>query len=248
MKVSIITACYNSSQTILKCIRSVNDQSYVDLEHIFIDGGSSDSTLTLIKNSNRKNFISSEPDKGIYDALNKGLALSTGDLIIFLHSDDFFVGKDVISDLVKPFYSDGNLSAVYGNVNFSRRTTCDTDIVRSWKSKPFQRSSLAFGWMPPHTGMLINKEIFREIGPFSVGFSISGDYDFILRFLTRYANVHYVDVDVTTMLIGGVSTKLHFGPLYQKFYEDVLALKRNKFSYPALTAIAKRIRKLNQHL
>lgn len=248
MKVSIITASYNSEKNIARCVDSVNRQTYENLEHIFIDGGSSDGTLSQINQSYRANLLVSEPDDGIYSALNKGIQLASGELIIFLHSDDLFNNDHIIQKLVEPFYDDVNLIGVYGNIRFVRRVGSQLKVVRTWKSKQFESSSLAYGWMLPHTGLIIKKSVFSKIGKFDETFEISGDYEFLLRFLSTDPKIRYIDKNITEMQIGGVSTEFKLNSLMQKFREDLIALDLNNVRHPVLTALLKRLRKFKQYV
>lgn len=246
MKVSVITASYNSGEKILRCIESVNCQTYDNLEHIFVDGGSIDDTVVKITQSRRPNQVISEPDDGIYNALNKGIQLATGDLIFFLHSDDVFACADTLTKLVENFRTDPDLAGVYGNITFVRRFGSCVKEIRVWNSSNFKIDSLAYGWMPPHTSLLISKKVFADIGLFSEKFKVSGDYEFLLRFLYTDPKIRYVNENVVVMDIGGVSTKLQFGPFFKKFKEDILALRMNNSSHPIVTAVFKRLRKLKQ--
>ena len=248
MKVSIVTASMNSEKNISKCIESVNRQTYTNLEHVFVDGGSEDKTLSKIYQSKRPNVVISEPDNGIYHALNKGIDLASGELIIFLHSDDVFSDDDIIEKLVEPFFNDMSLVGVYGNIKFIKRSGSEVKVVRRWKSNRFESSSLDYGWMLPHTGLMVSKSVFVDIGKFDETFKIAGDYEFLLRFLSKYPNVHYLDVDITEMLIGGVSTAFQYNSLVQKFWEDVYALNLNNARYPVMTAFGKRMRKVEQYI
>ena len=248
MKVSIITATYNSSTTIRASLESVNAQTYKNIEHIFIDGCSEDNTVQIIEAfSRRKTALLSEKDNGIYDALNKGINLATGDLVLFLHSDDILNDPDVLTDLVKAYKSNDQINGIYGNINFISNME-DLTVIRQWKSSQYCKFKLISGWMPPHTAMLIEASQFKKLGNFDISYKISGDYDFILRLFKSGANLSYVDRLVTNMSVGGKSTEFSFQSFILKFHEDVKALTANKFYFPILAALLKRISKVGQFL
>ena len=208
MRISIITATLNSADTIASAITSVNSQCYGDIEHVFIDGGSSDDTLRIIDNlSTRKKIIRSEPDAGIYDALNKGIAVASGDIIAFLHSDDFYPQTDIISSIMSTF--DANkLSVVYGNAIYVKRDNIKK-ISRYWRGGKFGSNALKLGWTPCHPAIFVRSKVYKELGTFSLDFSISADYLFLLKLFERYGNdCYFIDRTVVSMRVGGVSTKL----------------------------------------
>ena len=160
MKVSIITVCFNSQETIKETIESVISQTYKNIEYIVIDGKSNDGTCSIINqfNTSISKFVS-EKDNGIYDALNKGIRMSTGDIVGFLHADDVFDNKTVIEKVVKSF--DINIDILYGDINYVNRTNLNK-IVRKWKSSTYSKNKFKWGWMPPHTSFFFEKnELFK---------------------------------------------------------------------------------------
>ena len=162
LKISIISVCYNSSKTILDTIRSVNRQSYPNIEHVFIDGLSSDNTLEIIRsNSKKKNVIISEKDSGLYDAINKGILNATGDVIGLLHSDDILSSLEIISDLIAKIY-DENLDGVYGDLQYVDKKNTNK-IIRFWKSCEFNPNLLGKGWMPAHPTLILKKRGLSEV-------------------------------------------------------------------------------------
>lgn len=246
MRVSIITVSYNSEATIKASLESVNGQTYKNIEHVFIDGGSEDNTVEIIKaHSRRKPSVLSEKDNGIYDALNKGIDLAKGDLIFFLHSDDVLNDPDVLADLVKAYESNDQINGVYGNVNFVANVE-DLTVVRKWKSSPYRKLKLSYGWMPPHTAMLIEASQYKKLGNFDISFKISGDYDFILRLFKSGVKLYYINRLVVNMSMGGKSTELNFRSFITKFREDVRALSLNNFYFPIMAAVLKRVSKVGQ--
>ena len=161
-KVSIITATFNSSKYIESAIESVNSQSYDFIEHIFIDGLSSDDTLEKISTlSKRDPKVISEKDSGIYDALNKGLLIASGYIIGLLHSDDFFPSTKIISLIISKFIEDPTIDIIYGDLEYVSRMKTDK-VVRTWKSEQFTTDKLMDGWMPPHPTLFIRKEIYKK--------------------------------------------------------------------------------------
>ena len=155
-KISVITVCFNSEATVGQTIDSVNDQAYSNVEHVFIDGASADKTVEIINaRSRRTKLLISEPDKGIYDALNKGIALATGDVIGFLHADDFYAHSSVLQDIAERF-STSSLGGVYGDLQYVSQA--DTHrIIRHWPARSFTEARLRYGWMPPHPTLYIRK-------------------------------------------------------------------------------------------
>lgn len=207
MKVSIITATYNSSAYISDCVKSVNDQTYNNIEHIIIDGASKDNTIDIIKSiPNRVTKIVSEPDKGIYDAMNKGISLATGDLIGILNSDDFFTSEDVISAIVFAF-ENNDIDAVYGDVHYVNPENLNK-CVRYYSSAVFKPSLFKFGLMPAHPSFYVKRSCYEKYGVYSLDYQIASDFDLLVRFLHIHKiKYKYLKKDFVTMRNGGVSTK-----------------------------------------
>ncbi|MDK9606497.1 glycosyltransferase family 2 protein [Lelliottia wanjuensis] len=208
MKVSIITATYNSEKTLRDTLISVEAQTYHDIEYIIIDGASTDGTLNLVKQlSSRVTKIVSEKDKGIYDALNKGVELATGDVIGFIHSDDILARPDIIESVVKEFKRT-NADLIYGDLVFIDRDNTKK-IKRYWRSGPFKKSKLGLGWAPPHPSLYMRKQLYREDGLFNLIFKIAADYDQMIRVLQRdNISVTYLPETIVKMRLGGESTKI----------------------------------------
>mgnify|MGYP006106148587 CR=1 FL=1 len=226
MKISIITVCYNSEKTIYDAINSINMQTYPNIEHVFIDGLSTDETLDVIKiNSKRDNIIISEPDKGIYDALNKGILNATGDIIGFLHSDDVLNESNTIEDIVNTFNIE-SVDGVYGDLLYVDKQNINK-IIRNWKSCIFEKKLLNKGWMPPHPTLFLKKNIYHKYGLFDLNYSISSDYEFILRiFKTKSLKFTYIPNVISKMRIGGASNR-NIKNIINKTIEDYRALKSN---------------------
>lgn len=235
MKVSIITATYNSAKTISDTLKSLNEQTYPDIEYIIIDGGSKDNTLSLIKSScSRVSVIISEPDKGIYDALNKGILSATGDIVGFLHSDDFFAYPDAVKDIVDAM-RESNADAVYGDLNYISSTDNDV-IVRKWVSGGFDINKMKLGWMPPHPTFYMKRACYQRFGSFDLSYKISADYDSLLRYLWIHkVTVKYIPKVIINMRVGGMSNR-SLSNMIMKTKEDVKAMKSNKL--PWLSAVA----------
>lgn len=245
IKITIITVTYNSANTLQSTIDSIGQQTAREnIEYIVIDGGSNDGTQEIIK-ANAQNISKwiSEPDKGIYDAMNKGFNLATGDWIGYLHADDVLASKNTIEQvLVSIDHVDYNV--LYGNLNYVKADNLN-HTIRHWKSQIYHSKLLKQGWMPPHPTLYVKKELFTELKGFDTSFKIAADYDFILRlFSHRDTKPFFLDQLIVKMRIGGASNK-SISNIIQKSKEDYRALKKNKVGgIYALTI--KNISKLNQ--
>lgn len=243
-KISIITVCFNAAKYIEDNITSVNNQDYSNLEHIFIDGLSNDNTVSIIKNMVRTNHILiSEPDLGIYNAMNKGINLASGEYMIFLNSDDMFSDHNIITKYAKTINQE-SADIVFSDILFSQRNS-KNNIIRTWKAGNFDKRKLKFGWMPPHPGVIIKAEIFKKFGGFDEKFKISGDYDFLLRVFSGFeGKIVYLNSVSVIMRHGGVSSQ-NYKNTFRKWKEDFTAIKQNNVG-SILTVLFKRIIKLHQ--
>ncbi len=244
MKFSIITATYNSQNTIADAINSVASQTYDNIEHIIIDGASTDNTLLIINETKgRISKIISEPDNGIYDALNKGINSASGDVIVFLHADDIFAENTIIEKAAKLF-DDKQTDSIYGDLQYVAKE--DTGkIIRFWKSGEYSFSKLKKGWMPPHPTFFVKKDIYDKFGIFDTNFKIAADYDIILRFLGKHKiSTAYLPEVMIKMRIGGESNK-SIKNIILKMKEDIKALKKNNIG-GLRTLILKNITKIPQ--
>lgn len=207
MRISIITATYNSASTIRDTLESVNAQTYPDIEHIIVDGKSRDNTLELVKQyGKRVTKIISEPDNGIYDAMNKGIKAATGDVIGILNSDDFFTSDDVISAIVFAF-ENNDIDAVYGDVHYVNPENLNK-CVRYYSSAVFKPSLFKFGLMPAHPSFYVKRSCYEKYGVYSLDYQIASDFDLLIRFLyTHKIKYQYLKKDFVTMRTGGESTK-----------------------------------------
>lgn len=246
MKISIITATYNSSSFINDCILSVENQTYKNIEHIIIDGLSQDDTLDKISELKSNCIVYSEKDKGIYDALNKGILKANGDIIGFLHSDDIFENKSTITNIVKQFEK-FNVDGVYGDLVYVKKENPNKHI-RYWISQDFKPSLLKRGWMPAHPTLFLRKEVYEKYGPFNLDFKISGDYNFILTiFKNQDLHFNYLHEIICKMRVGGVSNR-SLKNIITKTSEDYKALKQNGILNPTYALIIKNFSKIIQFL
>lgn len=207
MKISLITATYNSATTIACCIASVYTQSYKNIEHIIVDGASKDNTLAIINTlPNRVTKIISEPDKGIYDAMNKGIQMATGDVIGLLNSDDFFTSNDAIEKIVTVFETNP-VDGVYGDICFVKPKDLKR-VVRYYSAALFKPVLLRFGFMPPHPSFYVRRNIYQELGLYKIDYKIAADYELLIRYLkVNQLKTRYLNFCVVTMRTGGDSTR-----------------------------------------
>ena len=185
IKISVITATYNCANTIKQTLDSLAGQTYKNIEPIWIDGGSKDETNSIIQNCQLKNLgvLVSEPDDGIYDALNKGIRLATGDVIGFLHADDVYENESVLKKIAQEF-NDSSVMGVYGDLVYVREKSPKL-VVRKWRAGVFDKKLLQKGWMPPHPTLYLRREVYEQFGSFNLKYKIAADYDFILRIFSN---------------------------------------------------------------
>lgn len=246
MKVSIITATYNSAATLTDTLASLEAQTYSNIEYIIIDGASKDGTVELAKSQcSRIAKLVSEPDKGIYDALNKGIALATGDIVGFLHSDDVLAYPEAIEDLVS-CYCAGSYDAIYADLDYVSKDDIQK-VIRHWVSGSFDESKLAWGWMPPHPTFYMKKELYEKFGGFNLSYPIAADYDSVLRYLkSNSLKVAYNSNVLIKMRVGGASNN-SIKNVIRKIKEERLIMKNNGLFYP-YALIMKRLSKIHQFL
>lgn len=244
MKISIITVCYNSEKTIEKTVQSVLKQTYSDIEYIIIDGNSKDNTLGILeKYSSNISKIISEPDFGIYDAINKGIKISSGEIIGLLHADDEFAYNDAIKDVRSCFYKN-EIDAIYSDLQYLKKNK----IHRHWKSGKFVISKFKWGWMPPHPTFYCKKKCFEKLGYYNLKFSISADYELMLRFLYKNKiKVEYLPRVLVLMQIGGKSNASIQNRLLAN-NEDKIAWIVNNLTPYFFTFWLKPVRKLFQFI
>lgn len=210
MKITIITATYNSGKTVRDTIESVLRQTYTDYEYIIKDGGSKDNTLEIVKEYAHKFGerlkIISEPDGGIYVAMNRGLEAATGDVIGILNSDDFYTSDDVLQTIADAFEKDDSLDAVYGDIHFVKDGALDKQ-VRYYSSELFSRKYMRFGFMPAHPSFYCRRKCYEKYGFFDTSFKIAADFENLLRLIFKgRIKTKYIKKDFVTMRTGGAST------------------------------------------
>ena len=206
MKISIITAAYNSAATLAHTLESVNNQDYPGIEHIIVDGGSTDETVSIIQSYPHVAKWISEKDKGLYDAINKGIQMATGDVIGILNSDDFFPGNHIVSLIARTF-EENNVSAVYGDIAFVRPGRLEK-IVRLYSSKKFTPRRFGYGYMPAHPSFYACKSCYEAMGLYKLDYKIAADYELLMRFIFRHGiSYRYIPEILVYMRTGGVSNK-----------------------------------------
>jgi glycosyltransferase involved in cell wall biosynthesis len=231
MKISIVTATWQCAEMIGDCLASVAAQSHTEREHIVIDGGSTDGTLALLQ-AHREQLavLVSEPDEGIYDALNKGLVGASGDVVGLLHADDLYAHSKVLARVANAF-DDPAVEAVYGDLVYVARQ--DTSrVLRYWRAGDYEPARLRRGWMPPHPTLYLRRSLYERFGMFDTRYQIAADYDLMLRMLTHLdgngeGRVRYLPEVLVRMRVGGVSNR-SLRQLLRKSWEDYQALRANQ--------------------
>lgn len=204
LKISIITATFNAAATLPDCLDSVAQQSYGDIEHIVIDGGSTDATVNIAGSYHHVRQIVSESDNGIYDAMNKGLGLAAGDIIGILNADDYYATPDILAK-VAAVCNDPAIEACYGDLLYVNGVNTEK-VVRSWKSGSFNPRKFYWGWMPPHPTFFVRRSVYQRFGGFNLDLGSAADYELMLRFLLRYKlKAAYIPEVLVKMRTGGVS-------------------------------------------
>jgi len=247
MKISIITVVFNGGAFLEDCIKSVVNQNYADIEYIIIDGASTDNTPRIInKYAGRVHKIVSEPDNGLYDAINKGVALATGEIIGLLNADDMLADNTVITDVASFFKKDNSLQGIYGDLNYVYPISLK--IIRKWKSKQANKNDLRKGWMPAHPTLYLKRNLFAKYGNYAINLGTAADYDLMLRYLyVHNIKIQYLPKLMINMRIGGLSNGSLKGILMAA-KNDFIALKRNKLPFPWLILLKKKFVKIEQFL
>ena len=243
MKVSLITIAYNSAETIEDTIKSIVAQDYSNIEYIIIDGGSTDNTLSIVdKFKDSITTIISEPDKGIYDAMNKGVQNATGDIVGILNSDDIYADNKVVSRIVKAI---GNKDSIYADLVYVDRDNTDK-VTRYWKSGKYRKGIFKKGWMPPHPTFFIKKSCYDQYGIYNLQLKSAADYELMLRMLHKHnISVAYLPEVITKMRVGGQSN-ITLLNRFKANKEDKLAWIINDLKPGPLTLIMKPVRKISQ--
>lgn len=242
MKISIITISFNAEATIEKTLQSVAKQSYKKIEHIIVDGGSKDNTIGICNLHPHLSKIISEPDKGVYDAFNKGIKIATGDVIGFLNADDTFYDENSIQAIVDAF-SQNNVGIIYGDLDYINN---QGKKIRDWISRPYKRGLVKKAWKPAHPTFYCKKDIYDSLGDYNDSFKISGDFELCLRFL-EINNIpsFYLKKKLVKMLIGGISNSgLKSKWIIHK--EDIRAFRINDISINPILFFFHKLMKLKQ--
>jgi glycosyltransferase len=246
MKVSIITVTHNSVKYLQECIDSVVGQTYGNIEHIVIDGLSTDGTMEVIKKyDNHITRWVSEKDKGMYDAINKGMELASGEVIGILNSDDILASKDVISQIVNCF-QENKIDSLYGDLVYVDQKNTKK-IIRYWKGLSYDRARFNYGWMPAHPTFYFRKDLLCDLGGYETHYFTAADYEFMARYLYRFRiSSKYLPLLIVKMRVGGQSNRNIMSRLRAN-RRDYLAMKRNDIPFPHIASILKPIIKLRQY-
>lgn len=247
MKVSLITVTYNSEKYLANCIGSVLRQSYPDIEYIIVDGGSTDKTLSIIRKFSRDihRWIS-EKDRGMYDAINKGMRLATGDVIGILNSDDVFASPNTVAKIVQCF-KEKDVDSVYGDLVYVAGN--DTSKVhRYWKGDTYKRTAFHWGWMPAHPTFYVRRNLVEQLGGYKTHFFSAADFEFMTRYLYKHRiSSFYLSELIVKMRKGGMSNS-SLKKRLRANRRDYLALKRNGVPFPLFASLIKPVRKLPQFM
>jgi len=247
-KISIITVSYNSEKTIEDTINSVYNQSFKNVEHIVIDGDSNDLTKKIVeKNKSKISKFISEKDKGLYDAMNKGINLSNGEIIGLLNSDDVYYNEDVLKNVIHIFDTIPEVDVLYGDLVYVERDNLDK-IVRYWRSKNYYKKYFDNGNVPPHPTLFIKKNIYRKNKLFNINFKLAADYEFMLRlFKTNNLTTYYLPQILIKMRLGGVTNKKWINRFKQNI-EIINSWKINNITPPKYFLFIRVFKKLAQYL
>lgn len=245
MKVSIITSCFNREKTIEVTLQSVLQQTYSDVEYIVVDGASKDNTLNIVnKYKEQISKIVSEPDRGMYEGLNKGIRMATGDIIGLMHSDDCFYSKNTLEHVVEMFQKTGT-DLIYGNGLFVDENE-PSKIVRNWISGTYSKAKMKRGWLPLHPTVYIRRECFERLGLYDESYKIAADSDFLVRYMYEgNLKVAYLNEYIVRMRMGGLSTDPE--KMKQKWAEDLRMYRSHGFS-PYWTLMCKIASKVPQFI
>jgi len=246
IKVTIITATYNSGNTIEDTLRSVAAQTYANIEHIIVDGLSFDNTLEIVSRYPHVTIVNSEKDSGIYDAMNRGISLATGDIVAILNSDDFYTSDDAVENMVREM-EDEQVMGVYADLEYVGEKDT-TKIIRKWKSGLHHGKSFLFGWMPPHPTLFVRRSVYDQCGKFDLSLRSAADYEFMLRAFLKYnLNFKYLPQVLVRMRVGGMSNS-SIGNRIKANKEDRQAWKINGLKPYFFTLYLKPLRKILQFI
>ena len=240
-KISIITVSYNSQVTIDSLLKSIKSQFFYDFEHILIDGDSTDKTVSIVKENSPTTKIISEPDKGIYDAINKGIKNSTGEIIGFLNSDDMFCDENSLQHIVDAF--DDNTDCVFGDLIYTDK---NQKVKRVWKGSEFKKGAFKKGWMPAHPTFYCRRSVYEKLGLYDESFKIAGDFELMLRFLEKH-NIRskYILHALVNMKVGGASNNGLKSKL-DILREEFRAFNQNNISVNKFSYILHKVKKIKE--
>jgi len=246
MKVSIITVTRNSEKYLTECIHSVRHQNYKNIEHIIIDGKSTDGTLDIIlRNLDHISYWMSETDRGMYDAINKGLEMATGDIVGILNSDDIFASADAVKSIVDCFETT-DTDSVYGDLVYVDAANTQK-IIRYWKGVSYKRSRFRYGWMPAHPTFYVRRELIKQYGVYENHYYTAADYEFMARYLfLNKVSSQYIDSMLVKMRAGGLSNE-NLKSRIRANRRDFLAMRKNKIPFSFIVSILKPLIKLPQY-
>ncbi|BEI34780.1 glycosyltransferase family 2 protein [Polynucleobacter sp. HIN6] len=249
MKISIITACYNAQYTIAETISSVIGQTYSDIEYLIIDGNSSDQTVNIIKSHphfGKVSYFVTEPDKGVYDAMNKGISIASGEIIGLLNADDVYVDNSVLAQVAQIF-SDTSIDACYADLVYVKEFD-SSRIVRYWKSNTYRPGLFEKGWMPAHPTFFVRKRIYEKYGSFDPLFNLQADFELMMRFLcVHQIKVCYVPRIWVKMRMGGISNRSLIRSIFSNLDAFRACRKHGlQVSLPSLFILQKMISRLPQ--
>jgi glycosyltransferase involved in cell wall biosynthesis len=245
LKISIITVCYNSEKHIKTAIESVINQTYKNIEYIIVDGASKDKTVDIVKSYGDKitKFVS-EPDKGIYDAMNKGFQMATGDYLAVINSDDFYMSNDAIESVVNEL-NKKQTDSLFADLIYVEENNTDKQ-VRYWKSNEFVKGSFKKGWHPAHPTFFVKNEIYKKYGYFDLSFKLAADFELMLRFLEKHQiSSCYLPKPIIKMRLGGATNK-NFKNIYNQNIECYRAFKVNQLPVSILYPLYRLLPKLIQ--
>lgn len=246
MKISIITATYNSAATVKDTLTCVRQQDHPEIEHIIVDGRSSDNTLKIVSDFPHITKVLSEKDNGIYDAMNKGIALATGEVIGILNSDDIFTDTTVLSSIAKVF-TDPAVKTLYADLQYVQQNDPEK-VIRTWRTGAFNKNNFYYGWMPPHPTFFVQRGVYEECGLFNTGLRSAADYEIMLRILLKHGvPAHYIPRVIVKMRAGGMSNATLWNRLRAN-KEDRLAWKLNGLQPHFFTLYMKPLRKIPQFI
>ncbi len=246
MMISIITATYNSASTVRDTLNCIARQEYPHIEHIIIDGLSSDDTLKIVQEFPHVSKLISEKDKGIYDAMNKGVRLATGEVVGILNSDDFYHHPAVLAKVMEVFH-DPAVDAVYGDLQYVAHDNVEK-VTRTWRTGRFNKKYFYYGWMPPHPAFFVRRKIYEQVGLFNTDLRTSADYELMLRMLVKYnVSVQYIPEVLVKMRVGGVSNASLQNRIRAN-REDRLAWRINELKPYFFTTWLKPARKIIQFI